>query len=88
MDVITSYSIHYTKLYDRPPKEGERYFALLKVSDVNFENPAVAREKTLFDNLTPLYPEQRLVLETVSDNLPMRVVDLAAPIGKGRNNFV
>jgi len=72
----------------RPPKEGERYFALLKVSDVNFENPAIAREKTLFDNLTPLYPEQRLVLETVSDNLPMRVVDLAAPIGKGQRGLI
>ncbi len=72
----------------RPPKEGERYFALLKVSEVNFENPAVAREKTLFDNLTPLYPEERLILETAHDNLPMRVVDLAAPIGKGQRGLI
>jgi len=72
----------------RPPKEGERYFALLKVSEVNFEDPAVAREKTLFDNLTPLYPERRILLETTPDNLPMRVVDLAAPIGKGQRALI
>jgi transcription termination factor Rho len=72
----------------RPPKEGERYFALLKVAEVNFENPSVAREKTLFDNLTPLYAEERLILETTSDNLPMRVVDLAAPIGKGQRGLI
>ena len=72
----------------RPPKEGERYFALLKVSEVNFENPAVAREKTLFDNLTPLYPEERLRLETTTENLPMRVVDLATPIGKGQRGLI
>src|SRR6056297_1434617 len=51
----------------RPPKEGERYFALLKVSEVNFEDPSKMREKTFFDNLTPLYPEERLTLETSSD---------------------
>ena len=56
----------------RPPKEGERYFALLKVSEVNFENPAIAREKTLFDNLTPLYPNERLILETTPDNMSAR----------------
>ncbi len=72
----------------RPPKEGERYFALLKVAGVNFEDPSVAREKTLFDNLTPLYPEERLVLETTPDNLPMRVMDLAAPIGKGQRGLI
>ena len=72
----------------RPPKEGERYFALLKVSEVNFEHPAVARDKTLFDNLTPLYPEERILLETTSDNLPMRVMDLAAPIGKGQRGLI
>ncbi len=72
----------------RPPKEGERYFALLKVSEVNFENPAVARDKTLFDNLTPLYPEERIVLETESDNLSMRVMDLATPIGKGQRGLI
>ncbi len=72
----------------RPPKEGERYFALLKVSEVNFEHPAVARDKTLFDNLTPLYPQERIVLETTPDNLPMRVMDLAAPIGKGQRGLI
>jgi transcription termination factor Rho len=72
----------------RPPKEGERYFALLKVAEVNFENPAVARDKTLFDNLTPLYPEERLVLETAPDNLSMRVMDLVAPIGKGQRGLI
>ncbi|TLM67351.1 MAG: transcription termination factor Rho [Deltaproteobacteria bacterium] len=72
----------------RPPKEGERYFALLKVSEVNFEDPAVAREKTLFDNLTPLYPDERLVLETTHDNLSMRVVDIATPVGKGQRALI
>ena len=72
----------------RPPKEGERYFALLKVSEVNFEDPAVARDKTLFDNLTPLYPEERLKLETATDNLSMRVMDLATPIGKGQRGLI
>jgi len=72
----------------RPPKEGERYFALLKVSEVNFEDPAVARDKTLFDNLTPLYPQARIRLETLHDNLPMRVMDLAAPIGKGQRGLI
>ena len=72
----------------RPPKEGERYFALLKVAEVNFENPAVARDKTLFDNLTPLYPEERITLETEPDNLSMRVMDLAAPIGKGQRGLI
>jgi transcription termination factor Rho len=72
----------------RPPKEGERYFALLKVAEVNFEDPSVARDKTLFDNLTPLYPEERIVLETAADNLPMRVMDLAAPIGKGQRGLI
>jgi len=72
----------------RPPKEGERYFALLKVSEVNFEDPAVARDKTLFDNLTPLYPEERIYLETAPTNLPMRVMDLAAPIGKGQRGLI
>ncbi len=72
----------------RPPKEGERYFALLKVSEVNFENPAVAREKTLFDNLTPLYPDERLILETEPDNMSARVIDLVAPIGKGQRALI
>ncbi|BCR06510.1 transcription termination factor Rho [Desulfuromonas versatilis] len=72
----------------RPPKEGERYFALLKVSEVNFENPSVAREKTLFDNLTPLYPEERLVLEATPDNYSARVVDLVTPVGKGQRALI
>jgi len=72
----------------RPPKEGERYFALLKVAEVNFEDPAVARDKTLFDNLTPLYPEERLVLETAHDNLSARVIDLVAPVGKGQRALI
>ncbi len=71
----------------RPPKEGERYFALLKVAEVNFENPSVARDKTLFDNLTPLYPDQRLILET-PDNMPTRVIDLVSPIGKGQRGLI
>lgn len=72
----------------RPPKEGERYFALLKVETVNFEAPEVAREKTLFDNLTPLYPEEKLTLETTPDNMPMRVMELVAPIGKGQRGLI
>jgi transcription termination factor Rho len=72
----------------RPPKEGERYFALLKVSKINFEDPAVARDKTLFDNLTPLYPDQRLILETEPDNLSARVIDLASPVGKGQRALI
>ncbi|MFO7577429.1 MAG: transcription termination factor Rho [Pelovirga sp.] len=72
----------------RPPKEGERYFALLKVSEVNFENPAKMREKTFFDNLTPLYPEERLILETSSDNKATRIMDLLAPIGKGQRGLI
>jgi transcription termination factor Rho len=72
----------------RPPKEGERYFALLKVAEVNFENPAVAREKILFDNLTPLYPDQRLILESEPDNLSARVIDLVAPVGKGQRALI
>jgi transcription termination factor Rho len=72
----------------RPPKEGERYFALLKVAEVNFENPAVAREKILFDNLTPLYPDERLILESEPDNLSARVIDLVAPVGKGQRALI
>jgi len=72
----------------RPPKEGERYFALLKVSEVNFEDPAVAREKTLFDNLTPLYPDERINMETTPDDMSSRVIDLVAPIGKGQRALI
>ncbi len=72
----------------RPPKEGERYFALLKVETVNYEDPAVARDKILFDNLTPLYPDQRLRLETDSDNYSARVMDLMTPVGMGQRGLI
>ncbi|PIU53932.1 MAG: transcription termination factor Rho [Deltaproteobacteria bacterium CG07_land_8_20_14_0_80_60_11] len=72
----------------RPPKEGERYFALLKVEAVNFEDPAVARDKILFDNLTPLYPDQHLKLETDPDNYSARIMDLMTPIGMGQRGLI
>ncbi len=72
----------------RPPKDSERYFALLKVEQVNHEDPDVAREKILFDNLTPLYPEQRLTLETDPDNYSARIMDLLTPIGKGQRGLI
>jgi transcription termination factor Rho len=72
----------------RPPKEGERYFALLKVESVNYEPPEVARDKILFDNLTPLYPMEKLKLETVSENMSTRVMELIAPIGKGQRGLI
>jgi transcription termination factor Rho len=72
----------------RPPKEGERYFALLKVEQVNFESPDVARDKIFFDNLTPLYPDEKLTLETEPDNMPMRVMELTSPIGKGQRGLI
>jgi transcription termination factor Rho len=71
----------------RPPKEGERYFALIKVEAVNFEHPDVARDKILFDNLTPLYPEHRVRLE-MPDNISSRVLDLIAPVGKGQRALI
>ncbi|ACD94748.1 transcription termination factor Rho [Trichlorobacter lovleyi] len=72
----------------RPPKEGERYFALLKVETINFETPEAGRDKTLFDNLTPLYPEEKLKLETAPDNYGMRVMELVSPIGKGQRGLI
>ena len=72
----------------RPPKEGERYFALIKVEAVNFEAPDVARDKLFFENLTPLYPQERLKLETGADNLAGRVMDLMTPIGKGQRGVI
>ncbi|HVK62525.1 MAG TPA: transcription termination factor Rho [Bdellovibrionales bacterium] len=72
----------------RPPKEGERYFALLKVETLNHESPEKAREKILFDNLTPLYPEQRLKLEHKPTDFTTRVVDLMAPLGKGQRALI
>ena len=72
----------------RPPKEGERYFALIKVEAVNFEPPDHARDKIFFENLTPLYPQERIKLETEADNLPSRVMDLMTPIGKGQRGLI
>ncbi len=72
----------------RPPKESERYFALLKVESVNHEDPEAARGKILFDNLTPLYPEEKFNLETDSKNLSTRIMDLLTPIGKGQRGIV
>jgi transcription termination factor Rho len=72
----------------RPPKEAERYFALLKVEALNYEDPDAVRDKSLFDNLTPLYPEQRLVLEYDPKNYSTRVLDLLTPIGKGQRGLI
>jgi transcription termination factor Rho len=72
----------------RPPKEGERYFALIKVEAINFEPPEMARERVFFDNLTPLYPDKRLRMEAESDNLASRVLDLATPVGKGQRALI
>ncbi len=72
----------------RPPKEGERYFALIKVDAINFEPPEEARNKIFFDNLTPLYPDGRLKLETIKDNFSGRVMDLITPIGKGQRGLI
>ncbi len=72
----------------RPPKEGERYFALIKVEAINFEPPEAAKDKVLFDNLTPLYPSERLRLETVPENLTARVLDMMTPLGKGQRALI
>jgi transcription termination factor Rho len=72
----------------RPPKEGERYFALLKVESINYVDPERAREKILFDNLTPLYPNERLRLEYQPDEYTTRIVDLLTPIGKGQRGLI
>ena len=72
----------------RPPKEGEKYFALLKVDTVNHELPDATRDKILFDNLTPLYPEEKLNLELDPDNLSTRIMDLFTPIGKGQRGLI
>ncbi|MBI2350038.1 MAG: transcription termination factor Rho [Deltaproteobacteria bacterium] len=72
----------------RPPKEGERYFALLKVEAINYEDPEKARDKILFDNLTPLYPNERFKLECQPDEYTTRVVDLLTPIGKGQRGLI
>jgi transcription termination factor Rho len=73
----------------RPPKEGERYFAMLKVETINFEDPEVARDKILFDNLTPLYPMEKIRLEAPGmDDISTRVMELIAPIGKGQRGLI
>jgi transcription termination factor Rho len=72
----------------RQPKEGERYFALIKVEAINFEPPEMARDKMLFDNLTPLYPTGRLRLETSVENLTARVLDMMTPLGKGQRGLI
>ena len=75
----------------RPPKDGERYFALLKVNEINFDKPDNARNKILFENLTPLFPDERLVLEAgngSTEDLSSRVLDLIAPIGKGQRGLI
>ncbi len=72
----------------RPPKESERYFALLKVEAINFENPEMAKDKILFDNLTPLYPDARIHLETGPTETSTRIMDLLTPIGKGQRGLI
>ena len=72
----------------RPPKEGERYFALIKVDAINFETTDESRNKIFFDNLTPLYPDKRLKLETAKDNYSGRVMDLLTPVGKGQRGLI
>ena len=72
----------------RPPKEGERYFALLKVEAVNYEDPDLARNKIFFPNLTPLYPEDRFTLETDQKEISMRIMDILTPVGKGQRGLI
>ena len=72
----------------RPPKENERYFALLRVEAVNFEDPDLAKQKILFENLTPLYPEERLNLEVDPDDMTTRIIDMLTPIGKGQRGLI
>src|SRR4026208_1136665 len=72
----------------RPPKEGERYFALLKVEAINYEEPEKARDKILFDNLTPLYPQEQIRLELDPQEYTTRVIDLFSPIGKGQRGLI
>ena len=75
----------------RPPKEGERYFALLKVSEINFDRPENAKNKILFENLTPLFPDDRLIMEVgngSTEDITARIIDLTAPIGKGQRGLI
>ena len=75
----------------RPPKDGERYFALLKVSEINFDKPESVRNKILFENLTPLFPDERLVMEMgngSTEDVTSRIIDLLCPIGKGQRALI
>ena len=72
----------------RPPHEGEKYFALVKIEAINFESPEETRNKILFDNLTPLYPQERIKMETVREGLSARVMDLLTPVGKGQRGLI
>ena len=72
----------------RPPKDSEKYFALLRVEAVNYEDPDNLAEKAVFKDLTPLHPEQRLILETTPEEINMRIVDLATPVGKGQRGLI
>ena len=72
----------------RPPHEGEKYFALVKIEAINFESPEETRNKILFDNLTPLYPQERIKMETVRENISGRVKDLLTPVGKGQRGLI
>src|SRR5581483_10049976 len=72
----------------RPPKDSERYFALLKVEQLNFSDPLESKEKILFDNLTPLYPNQRIVMEYDPTNYSTRIIDMMTPIGKGQRCLI
>ncbi len=72
----------------RPPHEGEKYFALVKIEAINFESPEETRNKILFDNLTPLYADERVKMETVRDNISGRVMDLLTPVGKGQRGLI
>jgi transcription termination factor Rho len=72
----------------RPPKEGERYFALLKVDTINFDPPEAVKTKVLFDNLTPVYPTKRIWMETTSEEMSTRVLDLLVPLGKGQRGLI
>ncbi len=72
----------------RPPKDNEKYFALLKVESINYDDPSAVRDKIIFDNLTPIYPNERVILETTHNNLSTRVMDLFTPIGKGQRALI
>jgi transcription termination factor Rho len=72
----------------RPPHEGEKYFALVKIEAINFESPEETRNKILFDNLTPLYPQERIKMETVREAVSGRVMDLLTPVGKGQRGLI